>query len=148
MHFELHQGNNDNKTLTADFDWSKNTLHMIVKGVAHDVPLATGTQDLANFAYQFMFLPRPFKNNITVTLTTGKKLNQYPYKVKPEQELLSIAGGQYKTVHLLPVDQSKGQIEIKELWLAAEQNYVLVRFLMVDEDGAKLEQTLTELHVD
>lgn len=148
MHFELHQGNNDNKTLTADFDWSKNTLHMIVKGVAQDVPLATGTQDLANFAYQFMYLPRPFKNNITVTLTTGKKLNQYPYKVKSEQELLSVAGGQYKTVHLLPADQSKGQVETKELWLATEQNYILVRFFMVDEDGAKLDQTLTELHVD
>jgi hypothetical protein len=48
----------------------------------------------------------------------------------------------------VPVNLDKGQIETKELWLATEQNFILVRFLMVDEDGAKLEQTLTELHVD
>jgi hypothetical protein len=51
-------------------------------------------------------------------------------------------------VHLLPANQNNDKIETKELWLATEQNFILVRFLMLDEDGAKLEQTLTELHVD
>lgn len=147
-HFELHQGDNKKKSLFADFDWSKRTLQMQVKGQIKEAALALGTQDLASFAYQFMYLPRPLKNNITVTLTTGKKLNQYLYKVKPEKELLKVAGIQYKTVHLIPADQSKDQVESKEIWLGSEQNYLLVRFLMVDEDGAKLEQTLTELHVD
>lgn len=147
-HFELHQGDNPKKVLFTDFDWPKRKLQMLVKGELKEDALAAGTQDLASFAYQFMYLPRPLKNNITVTLTTGKKLNQYMYKVKPENELLSVAGNQYKTVHLIPVDQSKDQVESKELWLDSEQNYILVRFLMVDENGAKLEQTLTELHVD
>ncbi len=147
-HFELHQGSNPNKALFSDFDWSSNTLRMLGKGEPKVVPLAAGTQDLVSFAYQFMFLPRPFKNDITVTLTTGKKLNQYQYKVKPELEQLNVAGAQYKTVHLVPTDSDKGQSETKELWLATEKNFILVRFLMVDEDGSKLEQTLTELHVD
>ncbi|MDI1297551.1 DUF3108 domain-containing protein [Methylotenera sp.] len=147
-HFELHQGSNPNKALFADFDWATNTLRMQGKGEPQAVPLAAGTQDLTSFAYQFMFLPRPFKNDITVTLTTGKKLNQYQYKVKPELEQLNVAGSQYKTVHLVPADLDKSQSETKELWLAAEQSFILVRFLMVDSDGAKLEQTLTELHVD
>ncbi len=121
---------------------------MLGKGEPQAVPLTAGTQDLASFAYQFMFLPRPFKNDITVTLTTGKKLNQYQYKVKPEFEQINVAGSQYKTVHLVPADSDKGQSETKELWLAAEKNFILTRFLMVDGDGAKLEQTLTELHVD
>lgn len=147
-HFELHQGSNPNKALFTDFDWSNNTLRMLGKGEPQLVRLTAGTQDLANFAYQFMFLPRPFKDDITVTLTTGKKLNQYQYKIKPELELLNVAGGQYKTVHLVPANQNNDKIETKELWLATEQNFILVRFLMLDEDGAKLEQTLTELHVD
>ncbi len=147
-HFELHQGSNPNKALFSDFDWSSNTLRMLGKGEPQVVPLTAGTQDLASFAYQFMFLPRPFKNDITITLTTGKKLNQYQYKVKPEFEQLNLAGSQYKTVHLVPADLDKGQSESKELWLAAEQNFILARFLMIDSDGAKLEQTLTELHVD
>jgi hypothetical protein len=147
-HFELHQGSNPNKTLFTDFDWSNNTLRMLGKGEPQLVPLAAGTQDLANFAYQFMFLPRPFKDDITVILTTGKKLNQYQYKIKPDLELVNVAGTQYKTVHLIPANQSKDKVETKELWLATEQNFILARFLMVDEDGAKLEQMLTELHVD
>lgn len=147
-HFELHQGDNPKRALLADFDWSNNTLHMLVKGNAKDAVLTAGTQDLASYAYQFMFLPRPFNDALTVTLTTGKKLNEYQYKVHADQELLSVAGSQYKTLHLVPSDQAKGQMESKEIWLAADQNYLLVRFLMVDEDGAKLEQTLTELHVD
>jgi len=147
-HFELHQGSNPNKALFTDFDWANNTLRMLGKGEPKVVPLTAGTQDLASFAYQFMFLPKPFKNDITVTLTTGKKLNQYQYKVKPELEQLNVAGSQYKTLHLVPSNIDKGQLETKELWLATEQNFILARFLMVDEDGAKLEQTLTELHVE
>lgn len=144
--FELHQGRGDKKTLISDFDWPKNTLHMQIKGVNQDAVLSAGTQDLANYAYQFMFLPRPIKDSLTVTLTTGKKLNVYQYKIN--EESLNIAGKTYKTVHLVPSDQPKDQIETKELWLAVEQNYLMVKFLMVDEGGAKLEQTLTELHVD
>ncbi len=148
VHFELHQGDNPKKTLFADFDWAKKTLHMLVKGKPRDAVLTKGTQDLASYAYQFMFLPRPIKDAVTVTLTTGKKLNRYQYKINAAQEPLSVAGGQYKTLHLVPSDQSKTQIETKELWLATEHDYLLVRFLLIDEDGAKLEQTLTELHVD
>jgi hypothetical protein len=147
IHFELHQGHNANKTLLADFNWQSNTLTMIVKGESQVVPITNGTQDLASFPYQFMFASKPFKNDITVKLTTGKKLNQYQYKIKPGFEALNIGGSQYKTIHLVPANLDKDTVETKELWLATEQSYVLARFLMVDEDGAKLEQVLTELHV-
>jgi hypothetical protein len=146
--FELQQGNNPKRALFADFDWAKSNLKMTVKGTAKDEVLAAGTQDLASYAYQFMFLPSPLADAITVTLTTGKKLNQYPYKINGEQVSLEAAGKQYKTLHLVPSDQSKEQTETKELWLAAEYFYVPVRILMVEDNGAKLEQTLTELHVE
>lgn len=149
-HFELHQGENAKKALITDFDWANKTLHMLVKGNVNDVSLASGTQDLASYAYQFMFLPAPLKDAVTVTLTTGKKLNQYPYKINAEHEVLAMPsanGGsvQYKTVHL---QLDPPQAESKELWLAAEHYYLPVRIMMVDENGAKIEQTLTELHVE
>lgn len=150
-HFELQQGDNPKKALIADFDWPKSVLHMLVKGTLKDAELALGTQDLASYVYQFMFLPMPLKNEITVTLTTGKKLNQYVYKVSAEQEVLDIAGTQYKTLHLFPpaqLDASKPQTETKELWLAIEHHYVPVRIMIVDENGQKLAQTLSELHVE
>jgi hypothetical protein len=147
-HFELHQSNSAKKTLLADFDWTKNTLTMNVKGINREVALNQGTQDLASYAYQFMYLPRPPKDHLTVTLTTGKKLNTYEYQNNEPQGTLVIDGKQYKTLHLAPSNQADGQVETKEMWLATNQHYLLVRFIMVNEDGEKLEQTLTELHVE
>jgi hypothetical protein len=147
-HFELQQGDNPKKALIADFDWPKNILHMLVKGKVKDAALSAGTQDLASYPYQFMFLPAPLKEAITVNLTTGKKLNQYQYKINAEQEVVDVAGKSYKTLHLIPPEQSKTQTETKELWLSIEHHYVPVRILLVDDNGQKLEQTLTELHLD
>lgn len=144
--FELHQGDNEKKWLLADFDWAKQNLTMTVKGKLKEAVLAQGTQDLASYAYQFMFSPAPLKDAVTVSLTTGKKLNQYQYKIRPEAEMVEGAGVQYKTLHLIQPEQDKP--ETKELWLAAEHYYVPVRILMIDDNGQKLEQTLTELHVE
>jgi hypothetical protein len=143
--FELRQGDNAKKALLAEFDWAKQNLRMTVKGKAKDAKLDAGTQDLASFAYQFMYLPKPLKDSVTVSLTTGKKLNQYQYNIKPETEMIDSGGVQYKTLHLVPAAQD-GE-ETKELWLAADYHYLPVRILLVDDNGQKLEQTLTELNM-
>lgn len=145
-HFELHQGDNAKKTLLADFDWNKLTLAMTVKGNVKAASIVAGTQDLASYAYQFMFLPASLKETVSVALTTGKKLNQYQYKINPELELIESAGVQYKTLHLVPPEQNKP--ETKELWLSTEHYYVPVRIMMLDDNEQKLEQTLIELHVE
>ncbi len=145
-HFELRQGDNPKKALLADFDWVKQNLRMTVKGKLKEAPLTAGTQDLASFAYQFMYLPAPLKGDIAITLTTGKKLNQYQYHIQPEPVLIDSAGVQYKTLHLAP--PVKDSEETKELWLAADYHYVPVKILMVDDNGQKLEQMLTELHIE
>ena len=146
IRFELRQGDNPKRALQADFDWAKQNLRMTVKGKLKEAPLMAGTQDLASFAYQFMYLPVPLKGDITVTLTTGKKLNQYQYHINPDSEMIDGGAVQYKTLHLaLPAQDTQ---ETKELWLAADYHYVPVRILMVDDNGQKLEQTLTELHIE
>jgi hypothetical protein len=147
-HFELHQGDSAKKTLIADFDWANVTLRMLVKGVVKDAPLSAGSQDLASYAYQFMFLPKPFKNKLSMMMTTGKKLNQYEYKVNDTEELLEIAGVQYKTLHLVQSDKNSLKTETKELWLSVEHHHLPVKIIMVDDNGQKLEQALTELYVE
>lgn len=154
QHFELHQGDSAKKTLIADFDWANNTLRMLVKGVVKDAALSVGAQDLASYAYQFMFLPKPLKNTLSVTITTGKKLNQYEYKIIDSEDILEVAGAQYKTLHLIqidkngPSDKNLLKTETKDLWLSVDQQYVPVKIIMIDDNGQKLEQTLTELHVE
>lgn len=145
--FELRQGISDKKTLLADFDWSKNILTMKVKGENRTAELSTGTQDLASFAYQFMFVP-PAKEHTTIKLTTGKKLKTYEYiNGNDSFDMLKVGTRTYKTKHFVPTNVPVGQ-ETRELWLAENQNHLLVRLVLVTDDGEKLEQTLTELHVE
>lgn len=145
-HFELHQGNQKKKSLLTDFDWAKQSLVMTIKGKQEFAELKAGTQDLASYPYQFMFMRTSLKNVINVPLTTGKKLKHYQYKVTTEQTPIDGGGVQYKTLHLTPADSDAS--ETKELWLAAENYHVPVRILMIDDDGHKLEQTLTELRIE
>ena len=145
MHFELHQGDSARKALLADFDWVNNTLNMQVKGKAKTAVLQAGTQDLASYVYQFMFTP-PLKSEVNVALTTGKKLNQYQFNVAKRNLVLDAANAQYKTTHLV---SSNSEIEgNKQLWLAQDQHYLLVRYRQLDDNGATLEQTLTKIHVE
>jgi Protein of unknown function (DUF3108) len=144
-HFELHQGRNENKTLIADFDWAKSTLSMIKKNEKQTEKLSAGTQDLASYAYQFMFSP-PVKDDITVTMTTGKKLHVYQYKVLARGTNLSLAKSNYKTLQLS--NEAVAGQDKKQLWLAQDQFYLPVRYQLTDEDGDSYEQTLTKIHVE
>jgi Protein of unknown function (DUF3108) len=144
-HFELHQGRSDKKTLIADFDWVKNTLTMQKKDEKQIEKLTAGTQDLASYAYQFMFNP-PTKDDINVTMTTGKKLHIYQYKVVARGVNVDAAKASFKTLQLSN-EVVAGQ-DKKQLWLAQDQFYLPVRYKLTDDDGDNYEQTLTKIHVE
>ncbi len=144
-HFELHQGKSAKKTLIADFNWAKSLLIMQVKGDTRTEKLQQGTQDLASYAYQFMFNP-PMKDEVKVVVTTGKKLNQYQYKVLARGMSLDAANKSFKTLHIS--NQARAGEDKKQLWLAEDQFYLPVRYLLIDEDGNNFEQTLTKIHVE
>ncbi len=149
-HFELHQGRSDNKTLIADFDWAKNTLTMQKKDEKQTEKLSAGTQDLASYAYQFMFNP-PTKDDVNVTMTTGKKLHIYQYKVVARGVNVDAAKASFKTLQLTneaSQDKTKVGQEKKQLWLAQDQFFLPVRYKLTDEDGDNYEQTLTKIHVE
>jgi Protein of unknown function (DUF3108) len=143
-HFESLQGRDDNKSLIADFDWAKSTLNMQVKGEPRTEKLPAGTQDLASYAYQFMFNP-PKNDAIKVTLTTGKRLNIYNYGVVARGLKINAAKTSYKTVHIS--NQTDAADDQKQLWLAEDLFYLPVRYLLKDDDG-DFEQTLTKIHVE
>ncbi len=141
VRFEQQQGDNAKKAVSADFDWIAKTLSMKAKGQVTSVPLEAGTQDLASYAYQFMFAP-PRGDEITLPVTTGKKQRLYRYRVVERDAQVESLAGKFKAMHL--VNAREGGEE-KELWLGVEAHYIPVRILMQDEKGAKLEQVLTSL---
>lgn len=149
-HFESHQGDSNKKSLINDFDWAKNTLNMQVKGEVRTQALEKGTQDLLSYAYQFMFAQptkaRVGKNSINVTLTTGKKLKQYQYKIIARGLKLNVADTDFKTLHI--ANSPAAGDDKKQLWLAEDKYYLPVQYNLTDEDGASFEQTLTKIHVE
>lgn len=142
--FELRQGKSAKKTLIAEFNWAKNTLVMQVKGETRTESLAQGTQDLASYVYQFMYKP-PTQDEVIVVLTTGKRLNQYQYKVIARGEKVDAANNSFKTLHIS--NQASAGDEKKQLWLAEDQFYLPVRYAL-EEDNDKFEQILTKIHVE
>ena len=143
--FELHQGKGDKKTLIADFNWAQNTLNMQTKDGVMTAHLDKGTQDLASYVYQFMYSP-PSKELVKVTLTTGKKLHQYQYKVIARNLVIAAANANYKTQ--LISNEAGANEDKKQLWLAQNQYYLPIKYKLTDEGGDNFEQTLTKIHVE
>ncbi len=144
IRFEQQQGDNAKKAISADFDWTAGTLSMKAKGQVNTAPLEAGTQDLASYAYQFMFVT-PKGDEVVLPVTTGKKQRSYRYRITERDTTVETAAGKYKATHL--VNARDGGDE-KELWLGAEAYGIPVRIKMQDENGAKIEQVLTSLHAE
>lgn len=143
-HFELHQGDNEKRSLYTDFDWAGNQLKMKVKGKPNTVPLEAGAQDISSFIYQFMFAP-PSGSEVKLPVTTGKKLRTYHYHIDAKDESLEVGAGKFKVMHL---SEAVSDEDGKELWLAVEQHYLPVKLMMVDDKGSKIEQVLTGIDVE
>jgi len=141
-HFELQQGDNVKKAVSADFDWTGKTVALKAKGQMTKEPLEVGTQDLASYAYQFMFVP-PKGDDVVLSVTTGKQQRVYHYRITERDVNVETAAGKFKAEHLV---NAKENGEEKELWLGAEAHHIPVRILMRDDKGAKIEQVLTSLH--
>ena len=58
--------------------------------------------------------------------------------------MLKTPAGEFETVHLVKQrenDEDKGT----ELWFARDRDYLPVRILVVDKDGARMDQVLTHI---
>jgi len=143
--FQLKRGDNKRKSLTANFNWANAQLKMLRKGKEKTAKLLPGTQDLASYAYQFMFTP-PTGEQVKMSLTTGKKLKLYTYNITRDVTIKA-AGKNYQAIHLVnaEIDGKKK----KELWLAKVNghDYIPVKYLVVDKHGDKLEQTLSKASI-
>ena len=142
--FQLKRGDNAKKSLTANFDWTNLQLMMLKNGVTQTASLVPGALDLASYPYQFMFTP-PAGAQVNVTLTTGKKLDNYVYNIAEENAIVKVGAVSYQTLHLVnaEVDGNKR----KELWLAKSKHYLPVKYLVVEKNGDKIEQTLTKISI-
>ena len=142
-HFTQSQSNKPEKNITADFDWNGNELLLSRNGETKRHDLKALTFDSLSLKYQFMFAP-PHADG-SVTLTDGKKVEEYPYRVLKDQ-MIKTPSGNYDTLHVAKIKEHEDDASF-ELWLGKEQHFVPVK-VMAANDEHRLEQVLTKIVVD
>lgn len=141
-HFESLQSNSAKKTLINDFDWKSRVLNMQVKGEKKQESLIAGTQDLLSVMYQFMYKP-PVAGPLKLAVTTGKRLKTHQYQVNKQAAPLVTEAGQFKVLELVETDDA----DAKKIYLATEK-YALPVKIVVQDDGATLEQLITQITIE
>lgn len=141
-HFESLQSTSAKKTLINDFDWKARVLNMQVKGEKQQEALTTGTQDLLSVMYQFMYKP-PVAGPMKLAVTTGKRLKTHQYQVSMQAAPLVTEAGQFKVLELMETDDA----DAKKIYLATEK-YALPVKIVVQDDGATIEQLITQITIE
>ena len=142
-HFTQTISNKPEKSRAADFNWREHELVLTRSGEVSKHELKPQTFDSLSLKYQFMFTPP--QNDGSVTLTDGKKVEEYPFRVLKDQ-LINTPAGKYATVHVAKIKEEQSEASF-ELWLGKEQHYIPVK-VMAANDEHMLEQVLTKIVID
>ena len=143
---EFRDQRGDKPAAVARFDWVKKTLTQEHEGKSETANMVLPLQDRLSFLYNYAFQPAPDLKpgkEIKITLTDGKGLTQFQYKVAGT-EVLKPAAGELETVHLVKQRDSKDD-KGTEIWFASSRDYLPVRILVIEKDGARIDQVLTRI---
>lgn len=141
-HFSQSVSNRPHKTISADFDWDNGVLRLHFHGKEELHELKGPTYDTLSLRYQFLFTPPTVDGK--VHLTTGKKLEEYEYRVLKEEKV-STPSGQLDALHVAKV---VAEHEPRfDLWLGKEQRYLAVK-VVAEDDEQRFEQVLAKVKFD
>jgi hypothetical protein len=143
---EYRDQRGDKPANMARFDWAAKTLTQTHDGKTETTDMVQPLQDRLSFLYNFAFQSapdlRPGKE-IKVTLTDGKGLTRFQYHVAGT-EMLKTPAGELETVRLVKRRENREDKET-EIWFASGRDYLPVRILVVEKDGARIDQILTRI---
>ena len=140
--FEGQRNNENSRQVTADFDWPGTQLTLRFDGKTETLALPAGTQDRLSVMYQFMFFSYDQLKQLDVAMTNGRKLDRHHYTITPDVGL-DTPLGRMTTLHI--VKRRKPDDTATEIWLAPQHNFLPVKMLIVEHDGARYEQIITRL---
>jgi hypothetical protein len=143
---EFRDRRGEKPAAVAKFDWAGKTLTREHDGKVETTPLVPGLQDRLSFLYNFAFQAAPELKpgkDIKATLTDGKGVTRFHYKVAGK-EMLKTPAGEFETVHLVKQREDKDD-RGTELWFARGRDYLPVRILVIETDGVRIDQVLTRI---
>ncbi len=143
---EYREQRGDKPAAVAKFDWVRKTLTQEHDGKNETTDMLPPLQDRLSFLYNFAFQSSPDLKpgkEIKATLTDGKGLTRFQYGIAG-RELLKTPAGELETVHLVKQRDSK-EDKGTEIWFASGRDYLPVRILVIEKDGARIDQMLTRI---
>lgn len=142
--FEGRRGDDDPRQVHAEFDWEREQLVVTRKGETKILPLPPRTQDELSIMYQFMFLAPDRPQELHLSRTNGRRVEQYRYAVYPGV-VIETQFGHLVAVHLVRRQPPDG--DAVEVWLAPSHRYLPVKILINHRNGSRYEQVMTKLEI-
>lgn len=130
---------------SATFDWEAGTL-VLTNGEANEtLKLPPGTFDQASLPYGFVFAPPPEQETFEVSVTDGRRLNQYRYRLLG-REKIKTGLGELDTLRFQKVrgpDDKRGF----EFWVAVDHRHLPVRLRYSDRNNRVFDSIITSIKV-
>jgi hypothetical protein len=142
LHFIQKRAKDAKRDVDATFDWDRGVMVSRFKGEVTEVALPPQTQDRLSFMYQMMSLDAG-NAATTVTMSNGRRIETYAYKMIEEVKLATPAGD-FETRHYARVPATAKESRA-DVWLAKDRFNFPVRVVFDDPRGLRLEQTLVAL---
>ena len=143
--FEYGRLDDPSRNVSDRFDWEAGLLRMTFDGRSENTPIETGAQDRVSVMYQFLFLPEDRLRELSFQMTSnGKKMDRYRYLLEGTEQL-DTPLGRFDTLHL--VKQRDPGENGAEIWLARERQLFPVKLVILENDGSKFEQVITQLEI-
>ena len=98
-------------------------------------------QDQLSFIWTLAFAPP--RDLVTVSVADGKRVTSYTYKVAGRERVMTPAG-EFDALKLVK-QKNDPQDKVTEIWLAVDRRYIPVRILVIDKDGARLDQVAVRI---
>ena len=133
-------------TRSARFDWESASLVLESDGQTETVKLPPGTFDQACLPYAFVFRPPPDRETFEVSVTDGRRLTHYRYRLV-NREKIKTGIGEIDTLHFEKVrdaDDKRGF----EFWVAVDRQYLPVKLRYSDKKNRVFESTVTRIKVE
>jgi hypothetical protein len=145
LQFDERRTREPKRDVSATFDWERGVLQSRYRGEVTRHALPPATQDRISMMYQFMHV-KPRQGNMTLTMSNGRKVERYTYRMVDEVKVGTPAG-EYDTIHFERVVSEPNDRHV-EVWLAKDQSFFPVRIRFDDPRGFRVEQRLVSLRTE
>jgi hypothetical protein len=130
---------------SATFDWEAGLLMLESGGQTERVKLPAGTYDQASLPYGFVFAPMPGKDTFEVSVTDGRRLSEYRYRLVGREKIKTRIG-ELDTLHFEKV-RDPGDKRGFEFWVAVDHRHLPVRLRYSDKNNRVFDSIVTRIQV-